>query len=112
MRKFRLLLATLLAVIFSVVGAASASAYLHVYNAQNYASGHVWRTFCNSSYAYCPRFPNETGWYQRISSNEVRVEIHVTKYGYGSCYRVFDVRGNDGSEYISTAGSAPYYACF
>lgn len=105
MKKIVLLALTFL---LTLALAASASAYLHVANAQNYARAHVWRTFCNYN---CLSYPSATGWYSRINDNYVRVEIVARKSGYGTCYRVFAVRGNDGSEYITTDGSAPYYSC-
>lgn len=90
--------------------AASAQAYLHVANATDYARGHVWRTFCNYG-NNCSYYPVGTGWYQRISDSYVRTEIKVYRYGYGTCTRVFAVRGSDAAPYITTDGSAPYYTC-
>jgi hypothetical protein len=102
----------ILATIFmSLAIAASAQAYLHVENAQNYARAHMWKTLCNYSYARCT-YPRATGWYQRISSSAVRVEVSAYYYPNAQwCARVFQVNGSDASPYISSSGSSPYYYC-
>jgi hypothetical protein len=102
---------TLIALVLSLVVVASASAYLHVYNATSYASNHVWATFCNSRVSTCYTYPSGTGWYDRISDTYIRVQIQVDRYGNGHCIRTFAVHGNDGSEYITSDGSSPYYTC-
>lgn len=106
------LLLVLAAIFGSWAIAAKAQAYLHVANAQSYAVNHVWVSFCNQSSYWCWRYPYATGWYQRISDSYVRVEIAVGRRGYSRhCTRVFAVRGSDGSPYITSDGSAPYYSC-
>lgn len=111
MRKLALLGAALVALVLSLVVAASASAYLHVANAQNYARAHVYATFCDSSAYWCPTYPWATGWYDRITDSYVRVEIAVNRRNSGTCTRVFAVRGSDANPYITSDGSFPYYAC-
>lgn len=102
----------IIAVVLGAIGVASAhAAYVHVANAQTYSKQHAWTTFCSSSSYWCPSYPNATGWYQRISNTEVRVEVHVNRRSSGSCYRIFDVRGDDSSLRISTDGSSAYWAC-
>lgn len=92
-----------------LIATASASAYLHVATAQNYAKTHVWNSWCGGQ---CRAFPSETGWYDRINDSYVRVEVTAYRYGSGQCYRVFAVRGSDSAPYITSDGSAPYYTCY
>lgn len=94
---------------FMVTTASAEASYLHVSYAQSTAKAHMWNTLCAS--VGCRDYPWSTGWYQRINSNEVRVEVKDYVYGSGYCWRVFDVRGADYAAYISTSGSAPYYSC-
>lgn len=111
MKKFLFILTFMVALVGTpAVHAQDAEAYLHVANAQNYARAHMWKTLCNYGNS-CSYYPAATGWYQRINDNYVRVEVRSYVYGRGTCYRVFAVRGNDGSEYITTDGSSPYYYC-
>lgn len=110
MRKLSILL-SLVALLLMLVVTASASAYLHVANATNYAAAHSWSTFCSSSYSLCPSYPWGTGWYDRGSDSYVRVEIMVRRYDNVYCHRVFAVRGSDASPYISGAESAQYWSC-
>lgn len=112
MRRFKLFLALVATLLVTLVAAVSASAYLHLANAQSYAVQHTWTTFCNSSSYWCWRYPFADGWYQRINDSYVRVEIQVGKRGYSKlCYRVFAVKGSDAAPYISTDGSWPYWNC-
>jgi ABC-type sugar transport system substrate-binding protein len=99
MRK--LLLA--LALAFSLAAPATASAYLHVANAQSYAASHQWVHWCNY-YTNCYSMPVPTNWYQRIDSSHVKVEIKTYSRSYGVCYRELWVQGSDESPSIYNGG--------
>lgn len=111
MRKLRILFGAMIALVLSLVAVASASAYLHLANAQNYAAAHMWSSFCNNSTNYCTGYPWATGWYSRVNDSYVRVGVAVGTYTSGTCSRVFAVRGSDSSPYITSDGSSPYYTC-
>jgi hypothetical protein len=109
-RKLLALGSLVVALLATGVAVAWALGYLHVYTAQQYASAHVWKTFCASNWNNCSTYPTGTGWYDRVTNNYVRVEIRVRSKGQ-TCTRVFAVRGDDDNPYITTEGSFPYYFC-
>jgi hypothetical protein len=94
-------LLTVFAVMF--VYTASASAFLHVAEAQNKAEAWEWDK--GGQYAY----PSPTGWYDRYGPNRVRVSLYVYKTAYGRCTRAYTVQErDDGSKYID---GASLYVC-
>lgn len=109
-RKLLAAASLVVAALTTCVATAWALGYLHVYTAQQYAAGHVWRTFCASNYNNCPGYPSATGWYDRVTNNYVRVEIRV-RTRTQTCTRVLAVRGDDDGPYITSDGSFPYYVC-